>query len=223
MNNSWIKLSKEIVYWEWFKDNNTFKLFIYCILKANWKDSKFEGIEVKRGSFVTSLKKLSEETGLSIQNVRTSLKKLNSTQELTQQAHGKFTILSVKNYNLYQEANMMSNTELTQGQHGTNTQVTTIEEYKNNKVCVNNTAHTRKKNFCHLGAKEKNEVCKDCKKNSKCRHKTSSEFLYKYGCSFEEWNKKRLDSYKKWYQERKANNQPVNIEDFDYDWLNEVG
>lgn len=78
----WVKLYTNLLKWEWYSDKNTTRLFIHCLLKANWKDGKFEGKEIKRGSFVTSLPKLSEETGLSIQQVRTSLKHLISTGEL---------------------------------------------------------------------------------------------------------------------------------------------
>ena len=35
--------------------------FANCLLKANWKDGKFEGKVIKRGSFVTGRKKLAEE------------------------------------------------------------------------------------------------------------------------------------------------------------------
>lgn len=214
--NSWIKLSKDIIYWGWYKDINTFKLFIHCVLKANWKDSSFQEITVKRGSFITSLKKLSEETGLSIQNVRTSLKKLISTQELTQQNYKKFTIITVKNYNLYQNTNTINNTQLTQHQHVTNNNRRIIDN-----MCVNNTRARARKTYCHLGAKYKTESCKDCIKNLKCRNKTSSEFIFKHECTFEEWNKKRLEFYKKWCEERKSNNQSTDIELFDYDWIND--
>ncbi len=101
-DNKWIKLHSKLLNWEWYKDQNTKDLFIHCLLKANWKTARFEGIEIKRGSFVTSYQKLANELGLSKQEIRTALKHLNSTQEITQSQHRKFTVITVLNYNMYQ-------------------------------------------------------------------------------------------------------------------------
>ena len=78
MNEGYIKLSRKMLSWEWYSDINTTRLFVHLIFKANWKDGRFQGVEVPRGSLVTSLGHLSKETGLSIQQVRTALKHLKS-------------------------------------------------------------------------------------------------------------------------------------------------
>ena len=54
-DNEYIKLNRKIIGWEWYLNINVKTLFIHCLLKANWKDGRFEGKELKRGSFVTSL------------------------------------------------------------------------------------------------------------------------------------------------------------------------
>lgn len=131
MKEKWIKLHYIFLNWEWYKDKNAKILFIHCLLKANWKDGKFEGMIVPRGSFVTSLNILSEETGLSKQEVRTALKHLNLTQEVTQSKHSKYTVITIVNYERYQQVNTLSNTGATQEQHNANTALTPIEEYKN--------------------------------------------------------------------------------------------
>lgn len=130
MNQPWIKLYKKMLDWEWYKDLNTFRLFIHCLLKANWKDGEFEGISIPKGSFVTSNKKLIEETGLTNQNVRTSLKKLEKSKNLTIKTTNKFTVISINNFDKYQDTNK----QLTNNQQTTNKQLTTIEEYKNNRI-----------------------------------------------------------------------------------------
>lgn len=137
----WIKLHSKILNWEWYKDINTKTLFIHCLLKANWKDGKFRGKNIPRGSFVTSLETLSKETGLSIQQVRTSIKHLILTKELTNQSFTQYRIITVVNYELYQQVNKESNNQLTDEQQTTNNQLTTIEEYKNIEdiiSCINN-------------------------------------------------------------------------------------
>ncbi len=130
-DNEFIKLNRKIKNWEWYTDVNTAHFFIYCILTANWKDDNFHGMEVKRGQFIRTLENISRETGLSIQNIRTAVKHLISTQELTQNQHGKYRIFTVVKYEQYQIGNTISNNELTRNQHESNTKVTQSKEVKN--------------------------------------------------------------------------------------------
>lgn len=46
------------------------------ILKANWVEGKFRGITVPRGSFVSTVSKLAEETKLTNDEVRTAISHL---------------------------------------------------------------------------------------------------------------------------------------------------
>ena len=131
--SGWIKLYSDFANWEWYKDTITKTVFLHCLLKANWKNGKFEGTEIPRGSFVTSYKNLSDELSskkqkIGIQSIRTALNHLVSTKELTIKTTSKFTIITVNNYDLYQTSNTVSNSQLTHDQHATNTQLTTIED-----------------------------------------------------------------------------------------------
>ena len=74
-----IKIDRRILEWEWYSDINTCRLFIHLLLKANWKDGRFQGTEVPRGSLVTSYSSLAKDTGLSVKNVRTALNHLETT------------------------------------------------------------------------------------------------------------------------------------------------
>ncbi len=103
--NSYVKIDRNILDWEWWSDIKTSRLFFYMILKANWKDSSFKGINISRGSFVSSLAKLSEGTNLTVDEVRTALKHLKSTNEITSKSYGKFTVFTINNYNTYQDNN----------------------------------------------------------------------------------------------------------------------
>ncbi len=98
----YVKLSREILNWEWYGNINTCRLFIHMILKANWKESKFEGTTVPRGSFVSSIVKLAEETQLTTDEVRTAIKHLICTKEITKQSYSKYTVFTVNNYDSYQ-------------------------------------------------------------------------------------------------------------------------
>lgn len=128
--NGFVKISRGILDWEWYSDPCTRSLFIHCILKANWKDGSWQGQSYKRGQFITSLASLSRETGYSVQNVKTALKHLISTGELTSKATNKYRIITVCNYDKYQVTNKRDNKALTNSQQTTNKQLTTDEEYK---------------------------------------------------------------------------------------------
>lgn len=114
---------------------NTSRLFIHCLLRANHSDTKWRGIDIKRGEFIASVKTLSKETGLSPMQVRTSLKKLNSTGDITNESCPQHTVFKVKNYETYQVDNKQNNKPVTNEQQTNNKPVTTDknEENENNE------------------------------------------------------------------------------------------
>jgi regulator of replication initiation timing len=98
----WIKLHRKLIDWEWYKDVNTFKLFIHILLKANIEPKHWQGHLIKRGQILTSIKSLSNETGLTEKQVRTALNKLEKTKEVGKQTTSQNTTLTMINYELYQ-------------------------------------------------------------------------------------------------------------------------
>lgn len=97
----WIKLHRQITNWGWYSDVNVSRLFIHLILTANHEDREWKGMVVKRGQVVTGRDKLSHETSLSAQEIRTALNKLKSTGEITIKATSKFSTVTVCNYEKY--------------------------------------------------------------------------------------------------------------------------
>lgn len=125
-----IKIDRKILEWEWYRDPNTCRLFFHLLLRANWKDGRFQGTEVPRGSLVTSYSSLAEETGLSVKNVRTAIKHLEATGEVAVKRQSKFSVVTVKNYNVYQtDGTVTGNQAAIKGQ-ANGKQVATIEEGK---------------------------------------------------------------------------------------------
>ncbi len=142
-DNGFIILDRKMINWGWYQDINTKTLFLHCLFKANWKEGEFQKIKIPRGSFITSLSKLSEETCLSVSNVRTSLKHLISTNEITSKSYSKFRVITINNYDNYQDLNKYLNKQLTSNSQATNKQLTTIENNKtikhknNNNIIIN--------------------------------------------------------------------------------------
>lgn len=144
----WIKLHRKLLNWEWWGDHNTTILFIYLLLKANHEDKKWKGITCKRGQVITGLHKINQQTSLPIQKIRTSIKRLKSTNEITTKSTNKFTIITLNNWDDYQlELTSKSTSKLTNNQQTTNKQLTTNKNYKN----VKNDKNIRKINFDEFG------------------------------------------------------------------------
>lgn len=128
-SNGWVKIHRQFLEWEWYDDTNTKILFLHLLLKANHKDKKYRGQIVKRGSLLTGRELLSKETGLSVMQVRTSLTKLKSTNEITINSTKKGTEIQVVKYDEYQ---VVTN-EVTNKQPTDNQQVTTNKNVKKEK------------------------------------------------------------------------------------------
>lgn len=112
----YIKLYRRILKWEWYDDINTKTLFLHCLLKAKHEAKKWHGIEINPGQFITSISNLSKELNLSVQQIRTSLDKLISTNEITKRQHSSCSIITIKNWTQFQINNKPNNKQATSEQ-----------------------------------------------------------------------------------------------------------
>jgi hypothetical protein len=136
----WVKLQRQLLTWEWFKTTNMVHLFVYLLLKANHTKGLWQGIEIQRGQLITGIKSLQNDTNISQQTLRTCLKRLQKTEEINIQSTNKYSIITIINYESYQDeeitTNKQPNKQLTSNQQATNKQLTTNnnnKELKNNK------------------------------------------------------------------------------------------
>ena len=147
-----IKLPREISEWEWYQDSITFRLYIHLILHANYTDRKYQGTLVRRGEFITSHQGLADKLNLSIQNVRTAIKKLKSSEYITVKPTSKYSHITILGYDTMQDeytpTNKPTNIKVTNNQQSTNIQTTTTtKEKKNIKEKNKETIKVRKQNF----------------------------------------------------------------------------
>lgn len=145
LKRGYIRLFRCIDEWEWYTDITVKVLYMHILIKANHSEKIWRGVTIQRGSFITSLENLSSESGLTKQQVRTALKKLESTQEITRSKGGSYTLITVKNWNLYQDSNTITNKQITQNQHRDNTEVTTTNNVNNDNNINNNKKENDKK------------------------------------------------------------------------------
>lgn len=134
-----ILLHRKIIEWEWYQEINTCRLFIHMLLKANWKEGNFKGTTVPRGSFVSSLEKLSEETCLTKREIRTAISHLKMTGELTVKTTNRYSVFTIQNYDFYQSFDIQSDTQKTnKGQSNDNLTTLIDVSNKRNKKELNN-------------------------------------------------------------------------------------
>ena len=98
----WIKIHRQITDWEWYSDINTCWLFNHLLLTSNFESSRYRGFDVPAGSRVIGLNALASQTPLTISKLRTSLKKLELSGEITIKTTNKFSIISIVKWVDYQ-------------------------------------------------------------------------------------------------------------------------
>lgn len=137
-NGDYIKLHRSLLKWEWYSNMNTTRLFIHMLLRANWKEGRFEGVVVPRGSFVSSYDKLAMETGMTKDKVRTAIKHLIFTTEITTQSYSKFTVFTINNFDRFQDVPTQITNQTPSKPHSNPFQIPTIEEREEIKKERNN-------------------------------------------------------------------------------------
>lgn len=84
-------------------------LMMFLLVNANFKSERFEKIIVERGQYIFSYDGLSRDCGMPLQTLRTTLKDLVETNQITIKSTRKWSLLTICEYdswqNLYDETN----------------------------------------------------------------------------------------------------------------------
>lgn len=105
MRGGWIKLHRKMLNWRWYTDANTFRLFTHLLLKANFEPSEWLDRQIGVGQCVVGFPTLAESTGLTVSQLRTAMKKLKLTGEITVEVTSRFSVITLCNYERYQGVN----------------------------------------------------------------------------------------------------------------------
>ncbi len=130
LENGFILLHRDILSWRWFKDANTFRVFIYLLLQANYEPHDFETMKIERGQLVTSYPKISDILGITEAQARTAIKHLKATGEITVKQTSKFSVVTVNNYDLYQSFNSQNDSQTTDEKQSRDSQITAMKYNK---------------------------------------------------------------------------------------------
>jgi hypothetical protein len=137
MENGYIKL------WRTLKDNSIMQkseylaVWIYLLLSANHKDNNFifnnENITVKAGSFITGRDKMAAVLKINRSKLERILKYLETEHQIEQQKTNKFRIISICNWNTYQESEQLIEQQVSNKRATSEQQVSTNKNDKNVK------------------------------------------------------------------------------------------
>ena len=105
---SFIKLDRNILQWRWYKDANVFRVFIYLLITAAYKNTETNGITLRRGQCLTTYKDLANANSISIKAIRTAITKLNNTGEIVIERKVRKLLITVTKYELYQGHNNLT-------------------------------------------------------------------------------------------------------------------
>lgn len=125
MTEGWIKLHRKIL------DNQIAAkpmyawLWVTLLLMANHEDKKFifncKSQIVKRGQVLTGREKLSTQTGISATTVENILRYLEKEGQIGQQKTNKFRLITLNNYDTYQEIGQQKDSKVTANGQQTDT------------------------------------------------------------------------------------------------------
>lgn len=133
MNKGYVKLWRKSLDAGWIKNHKLWVFWTYCLMKASHKPYKAivgnQEVFLEVGQFVTGLRVISRETGLSIREIRTVLAFLINAGNVTIKTTNKFSIITIVNWNTYQSGEGENDT-LKDKRPTNDRQHTRTQEYK---------------------------------------------------------------------------------------------
>ena len=126
--NGFIKIHRKLIEWGWYSDCVVKDVFLHILMTANFKSGHYMGYELHPGQAIIGRRSMSNYLGFSEQQIRTALKKLESTGEITLKSTNRFTIATVENWGTYQcdaiDEQPTDNQQITNNQPTDNQQIT---------------------------------------------------------------------------------------------------
>ena len=132
--NGYVKLHRRLLEWEWYDDMPVKSVFLDLLLRATHYEREWRGIRLKPGQVPTSTIGISRSTGLSEQQVKTALRKLIKTGEISKESTNKYSIITIEKWGDYQIDEVETNQQITNNQPSSNHQSTINQpQLKNEK------------------------------------------------------------------------------------------
>lgn len=145
MNRGWISLHRKTIDSRVFKNEGLFKVWIWCLCRANYEKSWVSvvvgkgqtEVELDRGQFIFGRKTAAASLNMIESTVWKRMKKLEKMENLNIKSNSHYSIVSVINYDSYQDV-------LKKGDSDSNSQVTAGEQPGNTDNNSNNPNNPKK-------------------------------------------------------------------------------
>jgi len=117
-SQGWIKLHRKLIESTIFSSEKGLKIWIWCLLKANHEGKDvFKGrhkIHILPGQFVTGRNTANEELKMAVGTIWFWLDQLEVDKYIERKSTNKYSVITVLNYNQYQETERTLNADRTQ-------------------------------------------------------------------------------------------------------------
>lgn len=133
MYRGFFPLWRKITDWGWYTNSGTKAVFIHLLLKANFRESDYRGHKIKIGQCVSGRQTLSASLGMTERQIRTALKHLKATGEVSIANYNRFSIITLNNFEKYLPTTSEKSGERPARSPKEVRQTTTYKEVKNVK------------------------------------------------------------------------------------------
>jgi len=134
MKNGWIALHRKIYNSDDFKNQMEVAVFLYLVAMASYQPTKViyrkKIIFLKRGDVSIAYRDLAKKFNISDQNIKTIIKNLKASGNLTQTLTKNLSVYSIVKYNKYQDIEPVPNQKLTDRTTTIYTNTTSIDKNK---------------------------------------------------------------------------------------------
>lgn len=104
--NGWIKISRDIAEWQHYQEPSVVVVFLDLLIHANYEDSWYRGIRVKRGDNVNSIRTMAQRLGMSTNTVQAALRKLVESGEIIRTTFKYGMKTTIRNYDQFQDVSV---------------------------------------------------------------------------------------------------------------------
>lgn len=102
---AFLKIDRAIADWKYWGNIYAMGIWFYVLHGANWADRYYRGVEVKRGQYLTSYRRLAEELNLDRRTIKHWLETFQKEGQIEITMLHKKTLITVINYDKYQTQN----------------------------------------------------------------------------------------------------------------------
>ena len=134
----WISIHRKIKESSWYKDSEYVHLWIHLLLSAAYKDMDVKLIKsnkvvhLKRGQLIVSRSTLADAVHINENKIYRILKCFENEQQIEQQKNSHYTLITILNYDYYQQNEQQNCCSLNNKRTASEQQVNTYNKYNNN-------------------------------------------------------------------------------------------